>query len=151
MELLALKFGRRGLVLLSVGLALSLYGGSQLILPPRERFSRIGPSPLDWTDSHYWWWVWLTCGLIAIGFGIRPRTKRDALGFLCAFIPPALWTFFYLYSFLVFSATGGEYGEPNTWAGAIIWADFAFLIRVCAGWDDTPEPLIIPGDDLSES
>jgi hypothetical protein len=46
---------------------------------------------------------------------------------------------------MVYCATGGEYGEPNTWIAALVWADFVFLIRVCAGWDDPTDPLMIPG------
>jgi hypothetical protein len=140
---LAKRFGRRGLILIAVGFGFALFGAVMLILPQKDRFSRPGPSPLDWADSKYWGYVWLGCGTIALLVGLQRRRAPDVIGYTAAFIPPAIWTFLYIYSAMVWFATGGEFGEPFTWASAFIWADFMFLIRICAGWDDPSDPILI--------
>lgn len=139
---LAKRFGRRGLILASVGLGWTLFGLSMVILPQRDRFSRPGPSPLDWADSTLWGWLWLICGIISLLVGVQRRRAPDVIGYTAAFIPPAIWTFLYTYSFMVWCATGGEFGESLTWVSAVIWADFMFFIRVCAGWDDPTDPVL---------
>ena len=140
---LAKRFGRRGLILIAVGFGFALFGLTMVILPQKDRFSRPGPSPLDWADSKLWGYVWLACGTIALLVGLQRRRAPDVIGYTAAFIPPAIWTFLYIYSAMVWFATAGEYGEPFTWASAFIWADFMFLIRICAGWDDPADPVLI--------
>lgn len=139
---LAKRFGRRGLILIALGFGFALFGVSILILPEASRFSRPGPSPLDWADSYLWGYLWLGCGIIGLLVGLQRRRAPDVIGYTAVFIPPAVWTFLYIYSYMVWAATGGEFGEPFTWASACIWADFMFLIRICAGWDDPTDPII---------
>ena len=61
----ATRLGRRGTVLVCVGTIWCLLGWSVLTVVV-ERFSRPGPSPLDFLDSPQWGWMWVAAGAVAI-------------------------------------------------------------------------------------
>lgn len=141
LQQLALRYGRRGLKLFVFGVGFTIYGLSIVAGPRTDRFSRPGPSPLDWADSRIWAWLFVVGGLTAAVVGCRRRYAPDAIGFAALIVPATVWTVFYSYSFLVWVATGGDYGEPRTWSGALIWAIWALSIRIDAGWDDPTDPI----------
>lgn len=142
MTRLAMRFGRRGLILASVGFVYLVYGCFITFVSRSMQFSgHSGHNPLDWMDVKLWGWLWIVCGIVALFIGLQRRLAPDQVGFTAAFIPPALWSFFSIYSFIVFLVTAGDYGVQNTWASAAIWLDFVFLVRVCAGWDDATDPI----------
>lgn len=142
MQRLAKRFGRRGLILASVGFVYLIYGYFVAFISRSTQFSgHHGHNPLDWMDAKVWGWLWILCGVISLFVGLQRKLATDQFGFSAAFIAPALWSFFSVYSFTVYLITSGDYGQPNTWAGAAIWLDFVFLVRVCAGWDDPTDPI----------
>jgi hypothetical protein len=141
LQQLALRFGRRGLKLMILGTGFFAFGLTVVLGPHTERFSRAGPSPLDWADSRGWGWLFLAGGLVAVVVGRGRRYAPDAIGFTTLVIPATVWALFYGYSTLVWIATAGAYGEPRTWTGLIIWSVIATSIRIDAGWDDPTDPL----------
>lgn len=143
---LALRFGRRGLKLISAGVAWLLYGGIVAFdKPPVERFSRPGMGPLDWADSPWFAALWWACGLVCFIIGIR-RSRFDAFGFAVAVAPPLAWSALYGYSAAVWLFTGGMAGTVEHTATVTLWLLFAFMLRVDAGWDDPTDPIRIPPD-----
>jgi hypothetical protein len=138
---LALRFGRRGVILQIIGIIWIVLGQGLLAdPPPPERFSKPGPSPLDWMDSHLWGWPWIICGIIALGVGLGRRATPDSIGFGAAMLPVAPWTVFFWYSWLVYEATNGQFGEPNNWRGGVTYLLIIVFVRTCAGWDDPTDP-----------
>jgi hypothetical protein len=144
---MALRLGRRGLILATLGVVWVLYGLLIATSPMQERFSRPGPSPLDWMDSNWWGLLWIAAGGTSAVVGLRRRRAPDAAGFGAIIAPALMWTIFFSYSSLVYFATGGVFGEPRTWASALIWAAVSFVVRVCAGWDDPTDPLLPSGEE----
>jgi MFS family permease len=137
---IAARLGRRGLVLIIVGIIWIFYGFG-VFAQIRERFSRPGPSPLDWMDNPHWGWMWIACGMVGIAIGLGRRAAPDVIGFSAIILPVLPWLTFFGYSFLVNYATGGVFGEPNNFSGFLVWSLVAVFIRVIAGWDDPDEPV----------
>jgi hypothetical protein len=144
---LALRFGRRGLILFTVGAIWILLGQGVVNSQGQDRFSRPGPSPLDWMDSNLWGWLFFACGVVGIISALVRRAAPDAIGFGAIILPAFPWTFFYIYSWMVFQATGGEFGESMTWRGALVWGLICLFIRTCAGWDDPTDPVMRASND----
>ena len=141
LQALALRIGRRGCKLLGAGLAFMIYGLDIAASPRTERFSRPGPSPLDWADSRAWGWMFIVSGMIAVAVGLQRRRAPDAIGFAFAVLPPVVWSGLNLLSFTVHNATGGQFGEPDRLAPAAVWLVIAFNLRIDAGWDDSTDPI----------
>lgn len=137
----AKRLGRRGICLVITGTIWVFYG-SGIVAQTRERFSKVGPSPLDWMDNHNWGWLWIVSGLVAIVVGLLRRAAPDAIGFAAAVLPVLPWSMFYLYSWMVFKATAGQFGEPGTWQPFLVWALIGLYIRNQAGWDDPADPVV---------
>lgn len=142
LQQLALRFGRRGLKLIVLGAGFLAYGGDVTFGPHVERFSRPGPSPLDWADSRGWGVVFLLGGLTALIVGLQRRAAPDWIGFAALIGPALIWCLLYTMSFIVWLGTAGDYGEPGRWVPALIWFALATSIRVDAGWDDPTDPMV---------
>jgi hypothetical protein len=144
LQQLALRFGRRGLKLIVLGACFVCYGGQIALGPHTERFSRPGPSPLDWADSRGWGILFLLGGLVALVAGLQRRAAPDWIGFAALVGPALIWTLLYAMSYVVWMGTGGDYGEPSRWVYALIWLAVATSIRIDAGWDDPTDPMAAP-------
>jgi hypothetical protein len=144
LQQLALRFGRRGLKLITLGFVFAGFGFNIVTTPRTDRFSRPGVSPLDWADSRAWGLFFLVGGLTALCVGVRRRQAPDAIGFAALVAPALVWTLLYTLSFTVNFATGGEYGQPGRWVAALIWGAIATSIRIDAGWDDPTDPIARP-------
>lgn len=146
LQQLALRFGRRGLKLMVLGVGFIAYGADILTHPHRELFSRPGPSPLDWADSRAWGAMFVLAGAVGAFVGARRRRAPDAIGFAALQIAPSVWATMHVFSWLVYVGTGGDYGEPGRWVGAFIWGILALSIRIDAGWEDpiSPDPGVQP-------
>lgn len=144
LQQLALRFGRRGLKLITLGFVWAGFGFSIASTARQDRFSRPGPSPLDWADSRAWGWLFLISGLVALVVGFRRRTAPDALGFAALIAPALVWALLNALSFIVYVATAGEFGAPGRLVSLLVWAAIATSIRIDAGWDDPTDPVIRP-------
>lgn len=144
LQQLALRFGRRGLKLITLGFVFAGFGFELVASPRADRFSRPGPSPLDWADSRAWGWLFVVGGLTALVIGFRRRKAPDAIGFASLIAPALCWTLLNTLSFMVHFATGGEFGAPGRGVAMLIWAAIAISIRIDAGWDDPTDPVIRP-------
>jgi hypothetical protein len=105
-----------------------------------EVFSRYGPSPMDWADSHLWAVMWIACGVASFVVSLA-RGVRDTLGFVTLVIPAIVWTTFGAYSFLVYLATQGLYGQRDAWQIMSSWVIIVGIIRITAAWEDPRVPL----------
>lgn len=135
------RLGRRGTVLVLIGIIWVGYGISICLIDHPDRFSSTGPDgPLQFMDAREWCVPWLACGLFALGYGLRGRKLASDTGAFMALLgPPFLWTIMFLWSFAVAVATGGHHGRSTSWLGALVWAVAVVFILVIAGWAD-------PGD-----
>lgn len=117
--------------------------GIRILTIHSETFSRPGPSPLDWTDSHIWCGMWFLSA--ATGFWVSlDRRVSDAVGFAALIVPAIVWTIFAGYSLAVAAATGGEFGQWHNWDEFSSWALTAGLIRLVANWEDPPSLSSLP-------
>jgi hypothetical protein len=138
---LAHWFGRRGLKLISFGLAFMIYGSDIAFGHRHVRFSRPGPSPLDFMDDPLWGLLFLLGGLVAVVCGFQRKRNPDFWGFAGLQLGALTWALMYGVSGLVHWATDGHYGAPDRFSGFAIWLVLAFSIRVDAGWDEpVPDP-----------
>lgn len=136
----ALQLGRRGTVLVCDAVIWMIYGSS-VVGNRVERFSRPGPSPLDWLDSPHWGLMFLAGGVVALVAAAVPRLRASSLGYNALVLPAVLWVLAYGWSFLVHVATGGDYGEPRTLGPTIIWAAVVVMLIVINGWEEPSGPL----------
>jgi hypothetical protein len=139
---LAHRFGRRGLKLIVYGIGFTAFGLDVALGPYRERFSRPGPSPLDWADHPAWGSLFIIGGLFALVIGCQRRRAPDALGFGALQLAASVWACLYGISWVTHATTGGDYGEPHTWVGMIVWGILALSIRIDAGWADVDDPIL---------
>jgi hypothetical protein len=142
---LARRLGRRGLVLILVGIAW-IGVGLSVITDPRDRFSGPGESggPLEWADSGYMSVIWLVGGVIALTNGClhdrRVVSKHDSVGYNALFTAPFIWTILYIWSAVVYFASDKVHGSPFAIYGFFVYAVISLLIVVIAGWPDPQDP-----------
>lgn len=144
------RIGRRGLVLIFVGLIWVLYGFAYLSYPI-ARFTRdeheqsIANFVLTLFDSRWVGIIWLVCGIAAIIFGlIRSRINLvswDHYGFNAILLPPIIWTLLFLWSWIASMASHGAIGAQNAILGFLVWALSTGFILIIAGW---PDPSDLP-------
>lgn len=140
LQQLALRFGRRGLKLITLGLGFAAFG-AQVIAERRDRFSAPGPGPLDWADSRAWGTLFVVGGIVAFVVGCRRRNAPDWIGFAGLVAPALTWTLLYAISAIVHVGSGHVYGQDGGAVYFLIWLAIATSIRVDAGWDDPADPV----------
>lgn len=135
------RLGRRGLMLLLLGLAYTSIGFG-FVLVPQERFSAPGPGGLlQVLDSPWFGFLWVAGGLVACASGFaRARTGHDAVGFNGLVVPAFVWAAFYAWSFLANVVSGGELGRPNTWIASVVYAALTAIVLFLARWPDPDDP-----------
>jgi hypothetical protein len=118
---LSKRLGRRGRVLLILGVGKVCYGIGFIVEPPPPR----GLDLLTMMCSlESWAWLWIVCGSITAGSAFL-RVGRDKWGFVAALVPPTVWAMAYAVAFVA-----GEYSRgifPFIWYATshvafIVWA-----------------------------
>lgn len=135
------KLGRRGLILVLIGIIWILVGVN-IYQFPIERFSRPGPGGvLEFMEKPYIGLLWAIAGIIAVATGIlhylQRVAERDAIGYNALLTPALVWTlcFFWSWAAYLFGAGGNE----RSLAGLLAWATISLFILVIAGWPEIPE------------
>jgi len=106
--------GRRGVILLILGIGKMSWGTSFLVDPPEA----VGLQLLtQFCGLQRWAWLWIVCGAVTAG--------RDRLGFLAALVPPTVWSVAYLAAVLTGSYSRGLWVAVwylTSHVGVIMWA-----------------------------
>ncbi|CAL9591635.1 hypothetical protein SUDANB1_05237 [Streptomyces sp. enrichment culture] len=88
--------GRRGEVLIILGIGKVVWGLGYIVDPPPDRglemLTSIGP-------LQSWAWLWIVAGVVTGGSAILPA-GRDRWGFVAAQAPPTVWAVAYAVGFL---------------------------------------------------
>lgn len=96
------SLGRRGEVLIILGIGKVVWGVGYIVDPPSSRglemLTAIGPLSA-------WAWLWIVAGIVTGGSSVLPA-GRDKWGFVAAQAPPTVWAVAYAVSFL-----SGVYGR----------------------------------------
>ena len=119
---LVLHLGRRGQILLILGIGKICWGIGFIVTPQQDP---AGLSLLtDRCSLASWAWLWIVAGAVTASSAFL-RIGRDGLGFYAALLPPSVWAIAYLSAVLT-----GEYargGFVALWyltshVGVICWA-----------------------------
>jgi hypothetical protein len=90
------RLGRRGEVLVILGIGKVVWGLGYIVDPPSARglemLTAIAP-------LHCWAWLWILPGIVTGGSAVLPAW-RDRWGFVAALVPPTVWTTAYAVGFL---------------------------------------------------
>lgn len=126
---LAHRVGRRGTVLLLIGVLVLLHGIGQLARPiPDTTGLRL---LLMVMDLHWWSWTWVLAGIVAIGCAFV-RQDRDWPGFTGLWLATIPWAL----SFFVSWWPLGD--NPRGWITALIFVSFGAIPLVIVGWREPP-------------
>lgn len=143
---IAKRLGRRGLLLLMMGMAWFGLGLSNLLIPS-DRFSAPGLGNdhiLQILDGPGFNALWVIGGFIAMIVGgfhdRRVFNKREAWGWNAVLTLPLMWVCFFVWSFVVNLVSHGEGGRPQGLYGAIVWTLVSVIIMIMAGWPEEPVP-----------
>ncbi|MFC9821364.1 hypothetical protein ACFWG6_30790 [Streptomyces erythrochromogenes] len=113
--------GRRGAILLILGIGKTCWGISFIVDPPSTQGLQL---LTRLCDIQHWAWLWILAGLITAASAFL-KVGRDGWGFIAALVPPAVWAIAYLSAVI-----GGEYSR-GAWVaawyltshvGVILWA-----------------------------
>lgn len=122
----ARRVGRRGAVLLVLGIISTLYGASLIADPPPTAQSL---RPLfHYAPIPAWGVAWVAAGLCAL---VCVPLRRDWLAFTGLYLISTPWCLYYLVSWLVGL-------NPRGWITAALFAAIGGVAAVCAGWNDPP-------------
>lgn len=113
--------GRRGVILLILGVGKVSWGASFLVDPPEPTGLQL---LTQFCDLRHWSWLWIVCGTVTAGSAFA-RIGRDRVGFLAALIPPTVWAVAYMAAVLT-----GDYSRGlwvaiwylTSHVGVIMWA-----------------------------
>ena len=113
--------GRRGVILLILGVGKVSWGASFLVDPPEA----VGLQLLtQFCDLRHWSWLWIVCGAITAGSAFA-RIGRDRVGFLAALIPPTVWAVAYMAAVITGDYSRGLWVAVwylTSHVGVIMWA-----------------------------
>lgn len=113
--------GRRGVILLILGVGKISWGTSFLVDPPEP----VGLQLLTQACGlRHWAWLWIVCGAITAGSAFA-RIGRDRIGFIAALTPPTVWAVAYLAAVLTGSYSRGLWVAIwylTSHVGVIMWA-----------------------------
>jgi hypothetical protein len=136
------RLGRRGSILLLMGVAWILVGVTGIGIPI-DRFSTPGIGTdvfLQLLDSPEIYFLWIIAGSIAVFTGSlhdrRFINRYEALGWNAVLTPCLLWTIFYAWSFVIWLASSGEGGRSNGLYGFVVWLVISLIIMIMAGWPE---------------
>lgn len=148
------RLGRRGILLLLLGISWILVGVTGIVFPT-DRFSSPGigaDTILQMLDSAPVYFLWIIAGSIAAFTGTlhdrRVINAHEALGWNAVLTPPMFWLAFYIWSFFIWSVTHGEEGRAQGLYGSVVWTVISFIIMIIAGWPEEKFETTIPDDDV---
>ena len=151
------RLGRRGMLLLLLGIAWILVGSTGIAIPS-DRFSSPGigaDTILQMLDSAPVYFLWIVSGSIAVFVGSlhdrRIINKYEALGWNAVLTPPLVWMVFYIWSFFIWMVTHGEEGRAQGLYGLVVWAVVSLIIMIVAGWPEEKFETSLYGVRTSES
>ncbi|MFD6361319.1 hypothetical protein ACFWFX_15905 [Streptomyces roseolus] len=113
--------GRRGVILLILGVGKACWGASFLVNPPEP----VGLQLLTQACGlRHWAWLWIVCGTVTAASAFA-RVGRDRIGFIAALIPPTVWAVAYMAAVIT-----GDYSRGlwvaiwylTSHVGVIMWA-----------------------------
>jgi hypothetical protein len=127
------RLGRRGCLLLTLGLTYILIGYGELVMPttliPDAVHLKI-PHEIRAT-------LWALSGLIAIFFAWR---HRDKIGWIALYVMPFIRIVGYLGSYLAYLIARifgyGPDGSPLAWLAVIFNLPTLFVVLIASGWRD---------------
>ena len=119
---LRLHLGRRGQILLILGIGKICWGIGFIVTPQQD------PAGLELLTDRCslasWAWLWIAAGAVTAGSAFL-QIGRDRWGFLAALVPPSVWAIAYGYAVLTGDYARG--GFVAVWyltshVGVICWA-----------------------------
>jgi len=137
-----LSIGRRGAVLLILGVIWVFIGISTLVDPYASGGPELGlfhQALPPWLRAT----AWMVTALVAIASAWRVAGKRDDLGYMALILMPMVRTASFTWAWLIHLIPGGANGAPNGWLGAIVWGTVTVLVFTISGWPETPS-FILP-------
>lgn len=136
------RLGRRGTLLILLGMAWLLIGVTGIVLP-QDRFSSPGIGPdifLQIIDGPEVNLGWIIAGGMAFTVGClhdrRLFNRHEAFGWNAILTMPLVWMSFFIWSFTVWVLSDGEGGRPNGLYAAIVWSVVSAIIMIMAGWPE---------------
>jgi len=118
------RIGRRGCVLLFLGLLDALFGYSFLVSP------MLSSIKIDYLLPYVvWGWIWVIAGVACLAF-CPARVDRVAFALEAAVM--SAWG-------LVSGYIWATQHAPRLWVSAVIWLAFAGLILIISSWPESPE------------
>ena len=121
------RLGRRGAMLLLLGLVHILIGVGVFIRPPvttRGSFLTLVPEPIQAA-------AWVLCGIVAVVWAFR---RLDYLGWLALYVMPSLRVLTYAGAWAVYIISGGTDGAENAWYTAVLHLPLILAVLICSGW-----------------
>lgn len=133
------RLGRRGAVLLILGLLWILQGIGVYLAPYN---ANVGSELLVHEQLPVWLRVsvWCGTGVVAVAYALR-RACADTPGFLALVFMPVERAASYGWGFLMYLVPGVPDGYPRGLVSATVWAGVAALVIIVAGWRE-PTPTI---------
>lgn len=147
---IAKRLGRRGLLLILMGLSWIGLGVSNLAIPS-DRFSSPGlgnDTVLQILDGPGISALWVIGGGAAFIIGLfhdrRIMSKHESIGWNAVLTLPLMYVSFFTWSFVVNVVTNGEEGRPQSLYGSIVWTLVSVVIMIMAGWPEERDPRTTP-------
>lgn len=127
--------GRRKSILLTLGVGWLIIGIAVITNPvPRPDYIHLHemlPIPVRVL-------IWMIPGIWAIATAARGRRAMDALAFGLLIIGPLQRALSFFVSWVQLWVPPPFDGDPRGWANAALYLCYAIVIRIVAGWEDTP-------------
>ncbi len=124
--------GKRGEVLLLLGVAWILVGVGTFLIPPAPGdvlLAQVLPSVAVRGG------LWIVTGLVALVYAWTPRRRSDAVGFLALYVMPVARAVSNLVAWATWLTDGDAGGGYRYgWLSAAFYLVFAGIVGICAGW-----------------
>ena len=127
------RLGRRGLVLVLVGVCWVLLGISVILTP----YSSQGWVPHEEIPGWARGSVWIITGCVGIVTAWWPPGK-DRWGFAAIVLMPLERAASFAVAAVGWALPGIEHGAPRGWISALIWSAVVALIMLITGWQEPP-------------
>lgn len=131
------RLGRRGSVLLILGIIWIIQGVGALIAPPIYDPSSSAllylliPGPVRFT-------MWASTGIAAIVYAWRKPPKADGIGYAALVVMPIERAFSFAWAWFVSIVGDPGEGLDRGWISAFAWWSIVVFIATIAGWPEAP-------------
>jgi len=136
------SIGRRGAILIAMGVAWMLLGISTFVNPNTPGAEHLLHN-IIFTNTVEGC-LWIASGVIAVIFAHR---TDDEYGFLALYVMPAIRTLSYFLGWLDYLSPVGGAGFALGWFSTLFYLIMIVFIVICAGW---PEPPKAPDEVLQK-